>query len=109
ALTAWINERGNAPGPLFYRARKGGLMIAERMTPQAVLDIAHRRGDAAGVKRFSPHDLRRTFISELLDAGADISTTRALAGHSNVQTTARYDRRDERSKRRAAEMLHFPY
>jgi integrase len=79
------------------------------MTPQAVLDIVRRRADGAGVKRFSPHDLRRTFICELLDAGADLSTTRSLAGHSNVQTTARYDRRDERSKRKAAEMLYFPY
>jgi integrase len=109
ALKAWIAVRGTDPGPLFYRGRKGGQLVHARMTPQAVLDIVRRRADGAGVKRFSPHDLRRTFICELLDAGADLSTTRSLAGHSNVQTTARYDRRDERSKRKAAEMLYFPY
>lgn len=109
ALDAWIVARGPEPGPLFYRARKGGMLQAARLTPQGVLDILARRARAAGVARFSPHDLRRTFISALLDAGADLATVRGLAGHAHVDTTARYDRRGEEAKRRAAEMLHFPY
>ena len=80
------------------------------MTPDAVLKALARRARAAGIgARFSPHDLRRTFISELLDTGADLATVRALAGHARVETTAGYDRRGEQAKRRAAEMLHFPY
>jgi site-specific recombinase XerD len=63
------------------------------MTDQAVLMLLRRRATQARVPAFTPHDLRRTFISDLLDAGADMVTVQRLAGHANVQTTARYDRR----------------
>ncbi|MDF5714893.1 MAG: hypothetical protein PUP93_13660 [Rhizonema sp. NSF051] len=41
----------------------------------------------------------RTFISELMDNGVDLSTVKNLAGHSDIVTTVRYDRRGEVSKR----------
>lgn len=109
ALTDWLTARGTEPGPLFLPVNRGGSIVARRMTGQAVLYVVARRAEDAKVATFSPHDLRRTMISHLLDAGADIVTVQKLAGHSNVQTTARYDRRGEETKKRAAELLHVPY
>jgi site-specific recombinase XerD len=74
-----------------------------------VLDLARRRADDAHIEAFSPHDLRRSFVSDLLDAGVDLSTVQQLAGHAQVQTTARYDRRGDEAKAEAAKQLHAPY
>ncbi len=109
ALAAWLALRGEAAGPLFLPINKGGRLTHRRMTDQAVLAILRRRALKAGVGHFSPHDLRRTCISDLLDAGADIATVQKLAGHASVATTGRYDRRGEHAKMRAAALLHVPY
>ena len=109
AVDAWIDRRGDWPGPLLCPVAKGGRIQQRAMTAQAVLLRLHYLADNAGVTRFSPHDLRRSFVGTLLDAGADISSVQRLAGHASPATTAHYDRRPEDAKRRAAEMLHVPY
>jgi integrase len=110
ALAAWLAVRGPAAGPLFWPADgRGRALVNRRMTDQAVLLLLRRRAQLAPVPSFTPHDLRRSFISDLLDSGADMVTVQKLAGHANVQTTARYDRRGEEVKRRAAELLHVPF
>ena len=109
AINAWIARRGLAPGALLNPVNKADHIQHRPMTAQAVLLRLHFLADQAGVSRFSPHDLRRSFVGELLDAGADISSVQQLVGHANAATTQRYDRRPEEAKRRTAEMLHVPY
>lgn len=113
-VRAWLDVRGAAAGPLFLRVDKAGTIEAltgeagDRLSDEAVRFIFARLASRAGVAAFSPHDTRRSFISDLLDAGADISTVQRLAGHAQVTTTQRYDRRGETSKRRAVALLPDP-
>jgi site-specific recombinase XerD len=107
ALADWLTVRGDAPGALFLGT--GNRQSGGRLTDQAIYKMLQRRAEAAGVESLTPHDFRRTFVGELLDRGADISTVQQLAGHADVTTTARYDRRGEAAKRKAAELLHVPY
>lgn len=109
ALDAWLEVRGEGDGPLLHPYCKGGHMTTRRLCAQTVRDLLDRRVKQAGLESLSPHDLRRTFISELLEAGADLSVVQQLAGHASVATTTRYDRRGEKAKRKAVALLHVPF
>ena len=97
--------------PLFVRARRGGRLDrdADTLTGQAVYHVLKTRAKEAGVEAFSPHDLRRSYVGDLLDEGADLSVAQQLAGHASPTTTAGYDRRGERAKEQAASRLDVPY
>lgn len=110
ALADWLTVRGTEPGPLFVPVNKGGRIVEiRRMWPDAIFAALAKRAAQAGVSDLSPHDLRRTFASDLLDAGADIAVVARLMGHESVTTTSRYDRRGEGAKRKAIDLLHVPY
>lgn len=109
AVRIWLEVRGTVPGPILVPIHRSGKIRIRRMREQSIYDILKRRATGVGIPPFSPHDLRRTFASDLLDAGADISTVQQLLGHASVVTTQRYDRRGEATKRRAAALLHVPY
>ncbi len=109
ALELWLTTRGNEAGPLLCPVNKGGRVTLRRMTGNAVTGAVRKRATQASVTNLSPHDFRRTYISLLLDKGADISTVQQLAGHADVTTTQRYDRRGEEVKRKAAELIHVPF
>lgn len=110
ALQAWLKIRGEESGPLFLMINKGNNLVMEKpLKPQGIYYILKSRAKRAGVKSFTPHDFRRTFVGDLLDAGVDIAIVASMAGHSSVDTTARYDRRPERAKQEAAQVLKVPY
>jgi integrase/recombinase XerD len=109
AMREWIATRGDAPGPLFLPINKSGRLVARRLSDKAIVHILKERAAEADIKSFSPHDLRRSFISGLLSSGVDLVTVSAMAGHASVTTTAKYDRRGEEAKRQAAERLIIPF
>lgn len=100
-LMCWISlVRGKTPGPLFYRIRRHNDITQERLTDQAIYYLLETRCTAAGIDKCSPHDLRRTYASMLLDNGEDLITVKDAMGHESIMTTQKYDRRgNERLKK----------
>jgi integrase len=72
--------------------RKGAIE-QQAITAQAIYKSLSKRGRESRVARFSPHDLRKTYASGLIDVKGDISTVSRLLGHASVDTTSIYDRR----------------
>lgn len=116
AINEWLTLRDPSPdetpaGPLILAVNKGGRVNPARrqLSTTAVYQILTRRAKAAHVRHLSPHDMRRTFVGDLLDAGADLAAVQQLVGHASSSTTVIYDRRGERAKQKAAGMLHVPF
>lgn len=105
-LQHWIGIRGTA-GPLFVAIGKGGHVTENRLDGRSLAVILRKRAQEAGIPAFSPHDLRRTTATHLLDRGIDIGTVQQMLGHAFVSTTLLYDRRGERAKQKAAHELHL--
>ena len=111
ALGEWLALRqaqcGSWDGALLCRVRKGGEILPYGISGAAVYDVFAERAAAVGVRSCTPHDGRRSFVGDLLDAGVDTVTVQRLAGHSDPKTTAGYDRRPERVKVEAVGRLHM--
>ncbi|MGZ0802033.1 tyrosine-type recombinase/integrase [Kluyvera ascorbata] len=99
AIRAWVKVSPNeAENALFSRIQRNGKTAIQSLTTTGLTGILAELQQTAGIARFTPHDMRRTFITRLLEQGVDINTVRQLAGHSDISTTTRYDYRNEDMK-----------
>ena len=109
AMDVWLRMRGTEPGPLLVPVDQFGVVTIRRLCDQTMYEVCKRLARRAGVAAFSPHDLRRTFAGDMLDAGADAALVQRLMGHSSVATTVGYDRRPKAATRKAAGLVGAPH
>jgi len=85
--TYWARTRPPIPY-LFVSPKTGKLPMASTVRKAIVLAAKQARIK----KRITPHVLRHSFATHLLDEGTDVHVVRELLGHKSIQTTARYAR-----------------
>ena len=108
SLDEWISLRGDVPGPLFCPVDKAGHTHVTRLSTTAIGKMLRKRASQAGVKPFTMHDLRRTFLTNGWAIGIPGTQLKMIAGHSSIETTAAYDRGDLEEALKASARLHYP-
>ena len=107
ALRAYLE---NARQKLLHGQSETALFVNHRgnaLTRQGLWLIIKEYGEAAGIKRkVTPHVLRHSFATHLLDGGAGLRVVQQLLGHSNISSTQIYTEVSARHKREAYDNAH---
>jgi integrase/recombinase XerD len=107
----WIERYLSAGRPLLSpKPGEGGLFLSRRgrpMTRQRFFQLLKGYGRLAGIKRtLSPHVMRHSFATHLLERGADLRSLQLMLGHSNIGTTSIYTHVSGERLRRVYDQHH---
>jgi site-specific recombinase XerD len=101
ALEDYLTSRAVSSGPLFVNARGG------RLTSRSVQSLVKRAARVAKIeRRVSPHTLRHTFATHLLEGGADLRAVQEMLGHADLSTTQIYTHVDREYLRSVHKQYH---
>jgi integrase/recombinase XerD len=91
----WLTAYRRDARPLDARRRDCGRFFlnarGQRLSRQSLWTIVRRAAAAAGLRRaVSPHVLRHSFATHLLEGGADLRSVQTMLGHADIGTTQIY-------------------
>jgi integrase/recombinase XerD len=106
----WQDKRESNKGYLFNPVNKSGRINIKRgITTESIYILVRDTTQRLGMGKVSPHDMRRTYITRLLEQDIDLNTVRMMAGHEDISTTVIYDKRDNKVMQKAASSLKYDF
>ncbi len=108
SIAEYLKKRGDMGEALFIGYGKAGKgKESSRLTPRSVERIVKAYAVKAGITRkVTPHIIRHSFATDLLENGADLRSVQALLGHANIATTQVYTHVTDKHLREVHKAFH---
>lgn len=108
AIKEYLKVRTDMDEAMFISLAKGAESSGDmRLTPRSVERVVKQRAIEAGIsKKVTPHIIRHSFATDLLEGGADIRSVQALLGHANISTTQVYTHVTDKHLREVHKAFH---
>jgi len=108
AIKKYLDKRGDIDDALFIQMGKASKNAKDlRLTPRSIERLVKKYAIKAGITRkVTPHVLRHSFATDLLENGADLRSVQALLGHANIATTQVYTHITDKHLREVHKKFH---
>ena len=112
AISKYLAKRSDMEEPMFVQysnnnQKKSDRDSDRRLTPRSIERMVKQYAIQAGIsKKVTPHVLRHSFATDLLENGADIRSVQVMLGHANIQTTQIYTHVTDRQLKEIHKKFH---
>jgi site-specific recombinase XerD len=111
AIREYLKKRTDMDEPMFVQFSRNKVQSttrdSSRLTPRSIERIVKQYAIQSGISRkVTPHILRHSFATDLLENGADIRSVQVMLGHANIQTTQIYTHVTDKQLREIHKKFH---